>query len=82
MKLADKIAIITGSDSGIGQAIGQAIALEFAREGADVAITYLHDRAGAEATKRLVEGEGRRALVVRTDVREAAQVAKLFEETE
>ena len=78
MKLADKIAIITGSDSGIGQAI----ALEFAREGADVAVTYLHDQAGAETTKRLVEEQGRRAIIVRTDIREAGDVAKLFEETE
>ena len=54
MKLADKIAIITGSDSGIGQAI----ALEFAREGADVAITYLHDRAGGRSHQKA--GRGRR----------------------
>ena len=60
MKLADKVAIITGSDSGIGQAI----ALAFAKEGADVAVMYWHDKAGAEKTKRLVEGEGRRAIIV------------------
>ena len=78
MKLADKIAVITGSESGIGQAV----AVAFAKEGADVAITYRDDQAGAETTKRLVEGEGRRALIVQTDVREAGDVAKLFEETE
>ncbi len=78
MKLADKIAVITGSESGIGQAV----AVAFAKEGADVAVTYWHDQAGAETTKRLVEEEGRRAIIVQTDVREAAQVAKLFEETE
>ncbi len=78
MKLADKVAIITGSDSGIGQAI----ALEFAKEGADVAVMYWHDKAGAENTKRLVEGEGRRAVIVQTDIREEGDVAKLFGETE
>lgn len=78
MKLADKVAIITGSDSGIGQAI----ALEFAKEGADVAVMYWHDKAGAENTKRLVEGEGRRAIIVQTDIREEGDVAKLFGETE
>lgn len=78
MKLADKIAVITGAESGIGQAV----AVAFAKEGADVAVTYLHDQAGAEATKRFVEGEGRRALIVQTDVRDPAQVAELFEETE
>ncbi len=78
MKLANKVAIITGSDSGIGQAI----AVEFAKEGADVAVMYWHDKAGAENTKRFVEGEGRRAIIVQTDIREEGDVAKLFGETE
>lgn len=78
MKLTGKIALITGSESGIGQAV----AAEFAKEGADVAVTYLHDQAGAETTKKLVEGEGRRAIIVQTDVRDPEEVAKLFEETE
>ncbi len=78
MKLANKIAVITGAESGIGQAV----AVAFAKEGADVIVTYLHDQAGAEATKRFVEGEGRRALIVQTDVRDPAQVAELFAETE
>ena len=47
-RLKDKIAIITGSDSGMGQAMAEA----FADEGADVAITYLHDQKGAEETRK------------------------------
>jgi glucose 1-dehydrogenase len=47
-RLSGKIAIVTGSDSGIGQAT----AIAFAREGADIAITYLEDKAGAEHTQR------------------------------
>jgi glucose 1-dehydrogenase len=43
---------------------------------------YWHDKAGAENTKRLVEGEGRRAVIVQTDIREEGDVAKLFGETE
>ncbi len=46
-KLEDRVALITGSDSGIGQAS----AVEFAREGADVVINYLHDEQGANRTK-------------------------------
>jgi NAD(P)-dependent dehydrogenase (short-subunit alcohol dehydrogenase family) len=77
MQLENRIAIVTGSDSGIGQAI----ATEFAREGADVAITYLHDADGAEETKRRVEAAGRRGLVIQTDVRDPDAVARLFERT-
>lgn len=47
-RLAGKIAIVTGSDSGMGQAIAE----EFAKEGADVAVNYLEDQDGAEETKR------------------------------
>lgn len=76
-KLNGKIAIVTGSDSGIGQAIAE----EFAKEGADVMVTYLHDRGGAEETRARVEAAGRRAVVSHTDVRREQSVAKLFEET-
>ena len=65
-RLQGKIAIVTGSDSGIGQATAE----EFAKEGADVVVTYLEDRDGAEETRRLVEDAGRRALVARLDVRD------------
>ncbi len=63
-KLHDKVAIITGGDSGIGRAI----VVHFAREGADVAIVYLQEDQDAEETKRLVELEGRRCLLLRGDL--------------
>jgi len=61
--LKGEIAVVTGSDSGIGQAT----AIAFAREGADVAITYLDNRAGAEHTPKQVEEAGRKAIVVELD---------------
>src|SRR5690606_30202986 len=63
-KLKDMVAIITGGDSGIGRAV----AVLFAREGADVAIVYLNEHEDAEETKRAVEGEGRRAILIPGDV--------------
>jgi NAD(P)-dependent dehydrogenase (short-subunit alcohol dehydrogenase family) len=65
-KLQDMVAIVTGGDSGIGRAV----AVLFAREGADVAILYLNEHADAEETKRCIEKEGRRCLLVAGDVRE------------
>lgn len=73
-KLEGKVAFITGSDSGIGQAT----AGEFAREGADVVVHYLHDREGAEATQRQVESHGRRAIIVQGDHGDEEQVKKMF----
>jgi NAD(P)-dependent dehydrogenase (short-subunit alcohol dehydrogenase family) len=55
---------------------------EFAKEGADVVVTYLEDQDGAEETRRRVEGAGRRALVVHLDVRDPTDVAHLFERIE
>ena len=55
-KLKDKVALITGGDSGIGRAI----AVLYAREGADVAVAYLNEHGDAEETKKAVEAEGRR----------------------
>jgi len=75
-RLLDKVAIITGSDSGIGQAT----AVAFAREGADVVVTYLHDADGAAATRRDVESAGRKAIVVQTDISDEVQVSNLFDQ--
>ncbi|MGE5649701.1 MAG: SDR family oxidoreductase [Bacillota bacterium] len=73
-RLKGELALVTGSDSGIGQAT----AIAFAREGADVVITYFHDRQGAERTAREVEAAGRKAAVYQLDVRESSRVAQLF----
>ena len=78
MRLQNRIAIVTGADSGIGQAI----ATVFAGEGADLAVLFLHDRDGAEETARRVRAAGRRAHLVQGDVGEEADVERLFQETE
>ena len=66
-KLAGKAAVITGGDSGIGRAV----AIAFAREGADVLIAYLNEDSDADETKRYVDEAGRRCLLVRGDVSQA-----------
>ncbi|MDY6812180.1 MAG: SDR family oxidoreductase [Pseudomonadota bacterium] len=76
--LDQHIAIVTGGDSGIGAATAR----EFAREGADVALTYLHDEQGAAQTAREITAAGRRALVIACDQRDPAAVAKLFAQVE
>ena len=63
-KLDGKVALITGGDSGIGRAV----AILFAKEGADVAISYLNEHEDAEETKRQVEQEGRRCLLLAGDI--------------
>ncbi|PKV44760.1 MULTISPECIES: SDR family oxidoreductase [unclassified Janthinobacterium] len=65
-KLAGMVAIITGGDSGIGRAV----AVLYAREGADVAIIYLNEHADANETRRYVEAEGQSCLLIPGDVRE------------
>lgn len=66
-KLEGLCALITGGDSGIGRAV----AVLFAREGADVAIFYLNEHRDAKETKRCVEAEGRRCLLMAGDVKDA-----------
>lgn len=67
-KLEGMKAIITGGDSGIGRAV----AVLFAREGADVAIVYLNEHSDAKETKRHVEAEGRQCVLLPGDVKDAA----------
>lgn len=76
-RLTDKVAIITGGDSGIGRAT----AVLYAREGADVAILYYDEDQDAQKTKELVEREGRRALLIKTDVRSKAACKDAVEKT-
>ncbi|RFP64825.1 SDR family oxidoreductase [Hymenobacter lapidiphilus] len=65
-KLQDKVALITGADSGIGRAV----AVAFAMEGAHVAVLYNENTVDAEETKRLVEAQNRRCLLLKLDVRQ------------
>ena len=77
-KLEDKVAQITGGDSGIGRAV----AVLYAREGADVAIVYLpEEQSDAEETRRAVEAEGRRALLIAGDVTRAEFCREAVEQT-
>ncbi|NTS65256.1 SDR family oxidoreductase [Sphingomonas sp. HHU CXW] len=76
--LRDKVALITGGDSGIGRAV----AIAYAREGADVAISYLADeQADAEETRNWVERAGRRCLLLPGDIRDRDHCAALVERT-
>lgn len=74
-KLVNKVALITGGDSGIGRAVS----VHFAREGADIAIVYLNEDVDAKETKRLVEAEGRTCVLLKGDVKKAAFCKKAVE---
>lgn len=76
-KLDGKVALITGGDSGIGRAV----AIAFAREGADVAVSYLNEHQDAEETKRLVEAEGRKCILIAGDIGEEAHCRQIVERT-
>lgn len=77
-KLKEKVALVTGGDSGIGRAV----AVLFAREGANVAFTFLkEEKKDAEETKRAIEAEGQRAFPLSGDVRDPKVCKKLVEQT-
>src|SRR3954466_12632673 len=67
-RLAGRKAVITGGDSGIGRAV----ALAFAREGADVLVSYLNEDEDARETNRLIEEAGRKAILVSGDIQDPA----------
>lgn len=76
MKLQGKTALVTGSDSGIGQAI----AITFAREGADVVVHYNSDAAGAQQTASAIQEHGRRAEILQADLSDPYAAQTLFRE--
>jgi glucose 1-dehydrogenase len=78
MQLQHKKALVTGADSGIGQAI----AIAFARAGADVAVHYHSDEAGARRTAQQVEQYGRRALTLQADFGDPVGPQRLFEQVQ
>ncbi|WP_209309925.1 SDR family NAD(P)-dependent oxidoreductase [Salinimicrobium oceani] len=74
-KLEGKVALITGSDSGIGQAS----AIAFAKEGADVVVTYHSDEEGAQETLQKIKAEGRKGIVIQVDISEEKEVEEMFD---
>ena len=76
-KLRGKVALITGGDSGIGRAV----AVLFAREGADVVIAYLNEDEDARETKRCIEAEGQACVLIPGDVKKSAFARKAVEKT-
>src|SRR5690348_10495921 len=78
MNFENKVALVTGS----GRGIGKAIALHFARHGADVVINFFRNREPAEETAHEVEKLGRRALLVKADVGDLDDITRMFDEVE
>jgi NAD(P)-dependent dehydrogenase (short-subunit alcohol dehydrogenase family) len=76
-RLQGRVALITGGDSGIGRAV----ALAFAREGADVLISYLNEGSDAEETARVVREAGRQAVITPGDISQEAHCRSLVERT-
>jgi NAD(P)-dependent dehydrogenase (short-subunit alcohol dehydrogenase family) len=76
-KLEGKVALITGGDSGIGRAV----AVLYAKEGADVAVAYLNEQEDAAETRRMVEAEGRRCLLLAGDIGDEAVCRHMVERT-
>lgn len=76
-KLAGRVALVTGSDSGIGRAV----AIAFAREGADVVVSYLEEDEDARETARWVEDAGRKAVLERGDISDEAFARSLVDRT-
>src|SRR5690606_15883816 len=76
-RLDGKIALITGADSGIGRAV----AIAFAREGADVVVAYLNEHEDAQETARWVEQAGRQCLLLPGDLAQKAQCQALVDKT-
>jgi len=76
-RLKDKVAIVTGADSGIGRAV----AIAFAREGAHVVVSYLNEQRDAEETRRWVEDADRRCLLIPGDIGDAAHCRAIVERT-
>lgn len=76
-KLLNKVAIITGGDSGIGRAV----AVHYAKEGADVVVCYLNEHEDATETKRLVEQEGRKCHLMAGDIGEESFCRQIVSET-
>jgi NAD(P)-dependent dehydrogenase (short-subunit alcohol dehydrogenase family) len=76
-KLYGKVALITGGDSGIGRAV----AVHFAREGADIAINYLEEVKDAKDTKKMVEKEGRHCILIKGNLNDPKVCKKIISET-
>jgi len=76
-KLKGKVALITGGDSGIGRSVS----VLFAREGADIAICYLDEDQDAKDTKKMVEAEGQRCLLIKCDLQQPEEIQDLVKQT-